>query len=73
MQEAEGVQSGKLKVNKFESKQSYMKFGFENLNVWQKAVQFAVDVIDIIDSLNCDRKHFRLIECSGISNFWIPL
>ncbi|HHT9113494.1 MAG TPA: four helix bundle protein [Candidatus Wunengus sp. YC65] len=39
-----------------------MKFGFENLNVWQRAVQFAVDVIDIIDSLNCDRKHFRLIE-----------
>lgn len=34
-----------------------MKFGFENLSVWQKAVQFAVDVIDIIDSLNCDRKH----------------
>lgn len=39
-----------------------MKFDFENLDVWQKAVDFANDVIDFSENLNVGRKHFRLIE-----------
>ena len=39
-----------------------MKFGFEDLQVWHRAVQFAVEVIDIVDDLQCDRKHYRLFE-----------
>ncbi|WP_045212899.1 four helix bundle protein [Desulfonatronovibrio magnus] len=39
-----------------------MRFGYEDLQVWERAVQFAVTVIDVIDDLQCDRKHFRLIE-----------
>ncbi len=39
-----------------------MKFGFEDLEVWKKSIDFADQVIDLIESLDTDRKHFRLIE-----------
>jgi four helix bundle protein len=35
---------------------------YEKLLVWQKAIDWAVDVINMSDSINCDRKHFRIIE-----------
>ncbi len=41
---------------------SETKFSFEDLDVWQKAVDFAVSVIDIVETLNSDRNHYRLIE-----------
>lgn len=37
-------------------------FSFQNLKVWQKAVQFAEKVIRTIDMLDAPRKHYRLIE-----------
>jgi hypothetical protein len=37
-----------------------MKFAYEDLDVWSKAVDFAVSVIDLVDSLDTSRKHFRL-------------
>ncbi len=37
-------------------------FAFKQLDVWHKAVDFADKVIKLIDDLNTDRKHFRLIE-----------
>lgn len=39
-----------------------MKFSFEDLEVWQKAVEFADKVIDIYEKIQTDRKHFRLLE-----------
>ncbi len=39
-----------------------MKFAYEDLDVWSKAVDFAVSVIDLVDSLDTSRKHFRLLE-----------
>ena len=39
-----------------------LKFGFEDLEVWKKAIEFADQVIDLIEYLDTDRKHFRLIE-----------
>ncbi len=39
-----------------------MKFGFEDLEVWNKAIEFADQVIDLIECLDTNRKHFRLIE-----------
>ena len=39
-----------------------MKFGFEDLAVWEKATVFADQVIDLVEDLDTDRKHFRLIE-----------
>jgi len=38
------------------------KFGFEELAVWRKAVEFAKGVIELAESIETDRKHFRLIE-----------
>lgn len=39
-----------------------IRFGFEDLEVWQKAVEFAKLVIDLTEKVETDRKHFRLIE-----------
>ncbi|MGV7224400.1 MAG: four helix bundle protein, partial [Nitrospinales bacterium] len=39
-----------------------MSFAFEDLKVYQKALDFAVAVIDTIDELDTPRKHYRLIE-----------
>ena len=37
-----------------------MTFGYEDLEVWNKAVDFAAAVIDAVDSITTDRKHYRL-------------
>ena len=39
-----------------------IKFAYEDLDVWNKAVDFAVNVIDIVEAVNTSRKHFRLLE-----------
>ena len=39
-----------------------VKFAYEKLDVWNKAVDFAVEVIDIVEDINTDRKHYRLLE-----------
>ncbi len=37
-------------------------FNFQDLRVWEKAVDFAEDVIKITDKIKTPRKHFRLVE-----------
>jgi len=39
-----------------------MTFAFEKLKVYQRALDFSVAVIDIIDEIETPRKHFRLVE-----------
>lgn len=39
-----------------------MAFGFEELVVWKRAIQFASDVIDVTERLHTTAKHARLIE-----------
>jgi len=39
-----------------------MKFAYEDLAVWDKAVNFAVEVIHTVDEISTDRKHYRLLE-----------
>jgi four helix bundle protein len=39
-----------------------MRFGYEDLAVWDKAVDFAVKVISAVENISTDRKHFRLLE-----------
>ena len=48
------------------------KFGYENLEVWQKSIDWASEIISLIDVLETNRKHFRLIEqlesaCSSVA------
>ena len=39
-----------------------MKFGYEDLDVWNKATEFAVEVIDLVEKISTHRKHYRLLE-----------
>jgi four helix bundle protein len=39
-----------------------MAFAFEDLVVYQRALDFAIAVINIIDGIETPRKHYRLIE-----------
>ncbi len=39
-----------------------IRFSFEDLEVWQKAIEFASRVIIISEKIQTDRKHYRLIE-----------
>lgn len=38
------------------------KFSFEDLEVWQKAVDFTKVIIDLSEKINTERKHYRLLE-----------
>lgn len=38
------------------------EFAFKDLHVWQRAVDFADQVISETENLNSDKKHFKLIE-----------
>lgn len=37
-------------------------FGFKKLKVWEKALEYADNVIDLTENLKTDKNHFRLIE-----------
>lgn len=39
-----------------------MQFGYEDLEVWNRAVDFAVFVIDKVENIDTGRKHYRLLE-----------
>ena len=56
------VDSSWLIVDGGRKEMSEIKFSFEDLEVWQKSVDFAVSVIDIAEVMNTNRKHYRLIE-----------
>lgn len=38
------------------------KFSFEDLEVWQEAVVFADQCLNITEKIETDRKHYRVIE-----------
>ena len=45
------------RVRKAESsKQPQMKFGYEDLDVCDKAVNVAVDVVEVVENISTDRK-----------------
>ena len=41
---------------------NYTQSSYKDLVVWQKSMLLANDVIDLVDHLKADRKHYRLIE-----------
>ena len=48
------------------------KFGYEDLGVWQRSADWAVMIVGLVDELQTDRKHYRLIEqlesaCTSVS------
>lgn len=38
------------------------KLGYENLVVWQRAIEWSCSIINILEDLKTERKHYRLIE-----------
>ncbi len=52
---------------------SKVKFSFENLEVWQKAVEFADEIISLMENIQTNRKHFRLIEQAEAASTSIAL
>ena len=50
-----------------------IKFGYENLEVWNRSVAFAVNVIDVVENITTDRKHYRLLEQIEASSTSIPM
>ena len=51
-------------------------FSFQRLKIWQKSILFAKKVIRIVDGLNTNRKHYRLIEqleSASTSVAWINM
>jgi len=44
------------------ARDSVSMFAFEDLLVWQKAIDFAEAVIKTIDEFDAPRKHYRVIE-----------
>lgn len=41
---------------------SQKRFSFENLEIWQKSVEFAKMVINLTEEITTSRKHYRLLE-----------
>ena len=50
-----------------------MPFSFEKLEVYQKALDFSVSVIEMVDQLDTPRKHYKLIEQLESSATSVPL
>lgn len=48
-------------------------FDFENLEIWRKAIEFCDQVISLVENLNTDSKHFRLISQIEASSTSIAL
>ena len=44
------------------TEQKHTKFPFEELKVWQRAVDFANAVIQLLENIDTERRHFILIE-----------
>lgn len=45
-----------------ELKNNKTTFSFESLEVWKKAVEFAEEIIDLVEQLDTGRNHYRLIQ-----------
>ena len=58
------AESSKVKAqsSKLERIGGGMKFGYEDLVVWNRAVSFSVNIIDVVENVDTDRKHYRLLE-----------
>jgi four helix bundle protein len=50
-----------------------LRFGFEDLEVWQRSVQFSVKIIETVDRIQTDRKHYRLLEQIESSSASVPM
>lgn len=50
-----------------------MKFGYEDLDVWNRAVDFAVKVIELVETVDTGRRHYRFFEQIEASSTSVPM
>lgn len=66
-----------IEIMNFNTKDPYLlnegQHSYKALIVWQKSIDFAINVIDLLDVIETDRKHFRLIEQLEASATSIPM
>jgi len=51
----------------------HQQIAYKELLVWQKSIDLATRVIQLVDGLNTDRKHYRLIEQLESSITSVPM
>jgi len=44
------------------ARKNLSQFGYEDLEVWNKAVDFAVKIIDVVEEAFDKKKHYRLLD-----------
>ncbi|HZD59765.1 MAG TPA: four helix bundle protein [Anaerolineae bacterium] len=50
-----------------------VQFSFEKLEVWQKSIEFTSRVISLVETIEADRRHYRLVEQLEASSASIAL
>ena len=50
-----------------------MKFAYEKLEVWNNAIEFTGKVIDVVEDIDTDRKHYRLLQQIESSSASVPM
>ena len=46
---------------------------YKDLHVWQKSIEFANNIIDLVENLDTKRNHYRLIEQIEAASTSIPM
>ncbi|MGE5172330.1 MAG: four helix bundle protein [Betaproteobacteria bacterium] len=59
-------------ANKVKELADNTRFSFEKLDVWQKSVDYAQKVLHLIEKIETNRKHYRLIENCEASAVSVP-
>ena len=69
-----GAERSKLKAENIKGQSNRkMKFGYEDLAVWDRSVDFAVKVIELVETVDTGRKHYRLFEKNESSSTTVSM
>jgi four helix bundle protein len=58
----EGGEERRLEAQGSRGNVTTMSFSFEQLDVWRESLKFANEVIQAAETINTERKHYRLME-----------
>ena len=50
-----------------------MKFAYEKLEVWNKAIEFSVKVIDAVEDIRTNRKNYPILKQIEASSINVPI
>jgi hypothetical protein len=64
--EDESIKARSLKLKS--QKNRKMKFGYKDLDVWNRSDDFEVKLIELIETIHAGRKHYSLFEQMDVSS-----